>query len=376
MTQAANRSNRGRLFSLQTTSDELLHLDLLRFIASAGIVLCHSGEFFFERAVRLASHQRLAGLSLFVDVFFIISGFVIAHVYRDRMSNWRQFARFMQRRIGRLLPLHLATLAGVALLFYAVGALDVATNTDMRLVPSCLALGAVLLQSVIDCGGPVPNGVSWSISAEMVMYVAFPLLIFLARRSGLLRYVLWAGFLAYVASRYPQGKDWATSIEFWRALPAFFFGLALRLDWQVWARVPVPGFVPACIALGLIAGSLLLWPRWMLLILAYAAALTAVIADGRGAISPLTRRLAPLGQLTYSMYMLHPIVIMVLVNAVGDKLLKLDPVALSAVTVASYGVIAVVSLLSYKLFETPTRRFIDGLRLVPPARDQEVSRGV
>ena len=65
------------------------------------------------------------------------------------------------------------------------------------------------------------------------------------------------------------------------------------------------------------------------------------------------------------MYMLHGIIIMVLVNALGDKLLKLDVLPLSVLTLASYGVIGVASLLSYKVFETPARRFIDGLKLVP-----------
>ncbi len=351
--------------SLKTTSDDLLHLDFMRFIASAGIVLCHSAEFFVPRAERLASHERWAGLSLFVDVFFIISGFVIAHVYADRMGNWRQFARFMQRRIGRLFPLHIATLLAVALLFYLIDVLNVPTNTDMRLLPECLAVGTVLLHSVVDCGGPVPNGVNWSISAEMVMYVLFPLLLMLGRKLGPLRYALWLVLMVYVASRYPAGARWATSTEFWRALPAFFFGLAVRLDWTALSRIPMPSFVPAGFAFALITGSLLIWPGWLLLTLAYGTALSAIIADGSTSPSPITRRFAPLGQLTYSMYMLHGIIIMVLVNALGDKLLKLDVLPLSVLTLASYGVIGVASLLSYKVFETPARRFIDGLKLVP-----------
>ena len=362
-----------RFFSLSTTSDDLLHLDFMRFIASAGIVLCHSGEFFVPRADRLASHLHLAGLSLFVDVFFIISGFVIAHVYADRMSNWRQFARFMQRRIGRLFPLHLATLFGVTLLFYLIGLLNVPTNTDMRLVPECLVLGTLLLHSVVDCGGPVPNGVNWSISAEMVMYALFPLMLILCRRLGFLRYALWLLFMVYVASRYPDGALWATNTEFWRALPAFFFGLAVRLDWTALSRIPMATFVPPAFALALVAGALLIWPGWLLLTLAYGAALSAIIADGRGPAEATTRRFAPLGQLTYSMYMLHPIIIMVMVNAVGDKLLKLDVVPLSLLTLASYVVISVVSLISYKLFETPARRFIDGLKLVPSEPAEETA---
>lgn len=356
----------GKLLSLKTTSDELLHLDLMRFIASAGIVLCHSGEFFFPRELRAESFERLAGLSLFVDVFFIISGFVIAHVYAERMGTWRQFARFMQRRIGRLYPLHLVTMLAVAALFFAVGAFNVPTNTDMRLVPECLVLGGLLLHSVVECGGPVPNGVNWSISAEMVMYLAFPVLLFAGRKLGVLRYALWLTLLVFVASGYDNGMLWASKVEFWRALPAFYFGLAVRLDWKSWARLPAPTWSPLLIAAALILGTLLLWPGWLLLTLAYGAALCAIVVDGRGRASVLTKRFAPLGQLTYSIYMLHPIIIMVLVNAIGDKLLKLEPLALTALTLASYGIIAVVSLLSYKWFETPARRYIDGLPLVPP----------
>lgn len=350
---------------LETTSDDLLHLDLMRFIASAGIVLCHSGEFFVSQASRASFNERMAGLSLFVDVFFVISGFVIAHVYTERMGNWRDFAKFMQRRIGRLYPLHIATLAAMAMLFYVVGKLGVATNSDMRLVPECLVLGTFLLHAVVDCGGPVPNGVNWSISAEMVMYVLFPLLLLLFTRLGKLRYVAVAALLAVTASRYAPGEGWGTDTQFWRALPAFALGLALRLDWKDIAKVRVPGTVAIACALGLTIGSLLIWPNWLLVTLAYASAIAAIAADGTGRAAPLTRRLAPLGQLTYSMYMLHPIIILVLVNAIGDKLLKLEGAALIALTLLSYAVIYVVSLLSYKWFETPARRYIDRLPLVP-----------
>lgn len=376
MNEAVADSRLSRFLSLKTTSDDLLHLDLMRFIASAGIVLCHSGEFFFARTDRATSYEKLAGLALFVDVFFIISGFVIAHVYSERMGNWREFARFMQRRIGRLFPLHLATLLAVALLFYLIAALGVPTNTDMRLLPECLAAGTLLLHSVVDCGGSVPNGVSWSISAEMVMYTAFPLLLFLSRRLGLLRYGLWLALLAYVGSRYPDGARWATNTEFWRALPAFFFGLAVRMDWPALSRITMPGLVPIGFAIALITGSLLVWPGWLLLTLAYGVALSAIIADGSTKPSPLTRRFAPLGQLTYSMYMLHPIIIMVMVNAVGDKLLKLDVWPLTILTLASYAVIGVVSLLSYNFFETPARRFIDGIKVIPAHPKSESSSHV
>jgi peptidoglycan/LPS O-acetylase OafA/YrhL len=197
-----------------------------------------------------------------------------------------------------------------------------------------------------------------------------------ARPLGWFRYVLWVGLLGVVAALYDSGADWASNVQFWRALPAFFFGLCLRLDWQALSALKIPGWISVVLALLLTAGSLLNWPGAILLGLAYGAAVGAILADGRGQVSALTRRLAPLGQLTYSMYMLHPIIILVLVNALGDKLLKLEPLPLGLLTLASYGVIYLASLISFKLFETPARQWIDGLKLVAGQSRKGVSPGV
>ncbi|MCH7627432.1 hypothetical protein [Novosphingobium percolationis] len=63
---------------LTASSDELLTLDLFRFLSSVAIVYHHSHEYFVAPAFRAAAGQRTAGLALFVDLFFLISGFVIA----------------------------------------------------------------------------------------------------------------------------------------------------------------------------------------------------------------------------------------------------------------------------------------------------------
>src|SRR5271157_6057911 len=95
---------------LTAASDELLHLDVVRFIASFGIVFHHSHEFYYRAPDRAALTGRTAGLALFVDLFFLISGYVIAHVYRRRVGSLGEIARFIQRRCGRLIPLHWLTL--------------------------------------------------------------------------------------------------------------------------------------------------------------------------------------------------------------------------------------------------------------------------
>ena len=88
---------------LRPASGEMLNLDFLRFIASAGIVAYHSIEYFLPRESREALAAHTKGMTLFVDLFFVISGFVIAYVYHGRISTFATYATFMQRRVGRLL---------------------------------------------------------------------------------------------------------------------------------------------------------------------------------------------------------------------------------------------------------------------------------
>src|SRR5690349_3198982 len=53
---------------------------------------------------------------LFVDFFFVLSGFVISHAYRGRLATWHDARSFAIRRIGRLWPLHMAVLTFFVLL--------------------------------------------------------------------------------------------------------------------------------------------------------------------------------------------------------------------------------------------------------------------
>jgi len=139
-------------FRLNAASDELLHLDVLRFIASAGIVFHHSHEFFYPEVERAAVGFATAGLAQCVDLFFVISGFVIAYVYAGRITSLGEFGRLMQRPIGRLVPLHFLTLL-VSIAVYAAAA---RVGANMSHPPSfrldCIAATAALLPAAPSCG--------------------------------------------------------------------------------------------------------------------------------------------------------------------------------------------------------------------------------
>ena len=120
--RAPGRGGGVRSFSLPRLAPEsasLLHLDCLRLIAAAGIVFLHlkvkvDGGAMWQRVV-----AGTDSYFLLVNMFFAISGYVIAFVYMDAIVDAGSYAGFLRRRVARLGPLHWLTLAA-ALLFAAV----------------------------------------------------------------------------------------------------------------------------------------------------------------------------------------------------------------------------------------------------------------
>lgn len=161
----------------EAASDSFPRLDLLRFLASVGIVVHHSLEYPFEPERRAAIHDQTMGLALFVDLFFLISGFVIAYAYAHRMNSLQDALGFMRRRIARLVPLHWLTMAAMMAVLVPLILAGAPINHPPSLAPECIMATAILVQAWFPCGnGMYFNGVNWSISAEMGMHLLFPVL--------------------------------------------------------------------------------------------------------------------------------------------------------------------------------------------------------
>jgi peptidoglycan/LPS O-acetylase OafA/YrhL len=357
------------LSRLRPASGELLNLDFLRFVASAGIVAYHSIEFFVPKPYREALNEQTRGLSLFVDLFFVISGFVIAYVYCGKIGSFADFGRFMQRRVGRLVPLHFLTLIVSIVIIGTAAALGQTINRMPSFEARCIAQTAVFLHAIVSCGNGISfNGVSWSIGAEMVMYLLFPLLAWAADRTktGFLVATL-AVLLAVAAAHRVEGGAWELLPPVPRALPSFMIGISLFIWRDALRRIPRPGLIlAACLPVALVAMTTGM-PDIASLALVYVVAGSAIAADMQGSVGSVVSRLAPLGQLTYSMYMWHSILITVLMNGIGDKALHAGPGLMLIISVVCYAGIFAVSCISYLFIETPARRWIDGLALFPSA---------
>lgn len=349
--------------ALTSESKDYLHLDALRFAASAGVVVFHYSA--FARPAETSPGSLIASFHLFVDLFFLISGFVIASVYAGRVGTTDQVVRFLRARIARLAPLHWATLG----FFIAVAGIKTAIGwpIDPSIDWSCVAPNALGLHSLGTCSDLSFNAPSWSISAELAMYLALPLLI------ALPRWGLACAFFTSIAALTAAvlmfdlipWSDWTFAGGAARALPAFTLGVMLSKSGDLLRRVPMASTLTwvSLSAFGLLAfvGA----SSSVLLATIYAVGVFAMAADMQGRSSRVALAVAPLGQLTYSVYMLHMPLALVVISVGGAKILGLDGVTLTPIIFLCGLLLIPVATLSLALFEKPARAWINGRRKQP-----------
>ncbi|MDA5093076.1 acyltransferase [Aliiroseovarius sp. KMU-50] len=344
-----------RLIGLQTETDALRNLDFLRFVASVGIVVYHSNEFFFppeQRALIIAQQ----GFGLYVDLFFMISGFVLAYVYAGRISNLRRFADFMWRRIARIYPLHLVVLA-VNIVVWAVLLTRGESATAPSFAPGCITQTALLVQEYFDCGSPYMfNGVTWSISIEMGLYILFPLIASLAMLGP-----IWIGtvcllFTLTAAFLLPEYKEWGHLPHLLRGLVSFPIGVFL---YRIRDRLPDlkdRGYVMLGLSALVFIEMCLPIPSWVTMLTILVLFVVAVTSDHHGNVSVLVAIGAPLGQLTYAIYIWHRVIILVFMNVIADKLMPGNLPVLLGMSLLSYATIFGLSYWGYLWIERPARK--------------------
>lgn len=149
-------------------------LDALRFAAALLIVLYHYGS---EAPIALADLHPVFGRGyLATDFFLILSGFVLGRAYGDQILSGRiGLFRFLQKRLTRLWPAQLIVLATLAGLVAAAALIGVDPRHPENYTPLAVTMQAFLVQAWGVPGGGGWNHQSWSLSALLVCYAAFPL---------------------------------------------------------------------------------------------------------------------------------------------------------------------------------------------------------
>lgn len=335
---------------------------------------------------------------LFVDFFFVLSGFVIAHAYFDRIRDRGGLATFMIRRFGRLWPLHVV----MTVPFVAFEGLRLARElwtgavsgpppfTGAR-APGTILADLTFVQSLGFFDYTGWNTVSWSISTEYWTYVVFALACLVARRAIVLVAVGFVAIgLAIVALFSPTGMDTAFHFGFERCLAGFFTGVLINQLWRERRGRPAPFIDRFGLAEGLVVVVALAFvsvagqgPISLAAPLVFGA-VVYVFAHERGALSRLfgTAPFQLLGELSYSIYMVALLIALAFdkttlwaAGLLGFDIGHVVTMEGSDHTIYDFGVpgltdlfallylatVIGVSWLTFRLIETPGRRFFNAL---------------
>lgn len=329
-----------------TVPGRLARLDGLRGLAAMVVVFYHCRLMFAEGV--FASAGPIVGWLhgwgwAFVDLFFLISGYIFAHVYGQAgaLSGGRALADFAVARFARLYPLHIVMLVVTAFLFAGKPGSDAA------------AFGAHLLmaQAFVRPFADTFDGPSWSLTIECLCYAVFAAAAFAGPRvlaALTLAAVVWAA--GTLALQGPPGGPWSGDLAP-RGILGFFMGQALWRGRAICARIPA-----ALLLAGLVAGlilaagplsplvplDLLGWPAALLL------ALRLPVMGGRVMLW--------LGDRSYGIYLMH----MPLLEFVTKRFGPFEG-GFAAVAALHLVVIAAVLVLAdaaLRRIEQPARRLI------------------
>lgn len=344
---------------LKSESDLLLRLDSLRFLAAVMVVVYHfRNQWTFATGPGWAMTQ-FGNMTFAVDLFFIISGIVITCAYEDRLD----FGQFLKRRFARLAPLHYATF----LFYFLAGFLALQLGHDFwemaKYRPECAVSQLLFVQAHGLCAGHSFNHVSWSIGAEMTVYLLFPLflkLLGLHRALPALLALGWVALLGLLEPWLPGEEPWhklTFGMGVLRAVPGFLFGMSLWACRRELAKLP---FADGWLAGALVLFAVGVWAegsREMMVALTYGLAAIALAADQSGGKRRIAALIAPLATLTYGIYMLHP-----LVRTVGFPIFTGAGLSGNA-AIAICGLLVIpAAYLSYFWFENPARRWLSRSR--------------
>jgi len=331
-----------------STAKRIHTLDGFRGIFALMIIIDHAANdsFIFQNFI-------VQKADFFVDYFFVLSGFVISYNYLHKIKDFASFKDFMVRRLIRLYPLLLYT----TLLFFGLMLIGKHWNTFNDPYPVLflqLTDTLTLMNSNPIFGSSLGiNYPSWSISSEMISYALFGCCLFMFRKNAVIvlsLFLLGAGLFILYTGKYMYMGDFG----FVRGLFCFILGYLVHLlSQKVNARF---GTLPELLFLFLLLLVFKYLPSEGAILLPFVFALGIFIfVSGKGIITSFleTKPAQFLGKISYSVYLNHAIVVLILKKLFFD-LLGLDQ---SKVSInVGYLLISVASTIVYSYF---TNRYIE-----------------
>lgn len=344
--------------------NRLHQIDALRGLAALLVLIIHASEILAPYAIQYGHTDLLAQFAHGVDIgrmgvviFFMISGFVVAHTLANRDAALTKFA---VRRFFRLYPLYWFS---ILLVIFSRGGINYLLSPQAD-YPTLLA-NLTMLPTLF--GFDPLMGVYWTLETELVFYLAAVI----AFKAGhlfnpvMLFWIIF--FLIGTFAAVMFGVLPSPHLLSWKSLP-------LNLSFMFWGSLfHAVIFNPALQAqrakgkyLLLASAAVILSPslytfiryfssqspddfRWAV---SYPSAVLAfaVIFFAKG---PWVRWASGLGVISYSMYLLHPIAIGIVTIFLNNHAINTSIASLPIMTGATIGITVALSIMCYFLLEKP-----------------------
>jgi len=378
----------------------LSNLTPLRGIAALLTVIFHIDIFLGWAMIPTGGSPLLSHMYLMVDFFFILSGFIMCHVYRNRFLKEvrvTEFKKFTIARFSRVYPLHLFTLVSTIVMLFLFGRMGVAKNAYLQADNNLYSVftNLFLVQAMNFNKWFTWVHASWSISTEWWAYMIFPFLVapfFRLNARGrificllcITGYVFTSWFLAPLVTLPAEfhmspakPTDWSLNLAyqygFARCICGFILGMmtyhAYKDRWG--KKILGNGWTMTGFAAAAFMSMHLNWPDIITVsffpFIILSGAYGSQSINRVFAIKPLQR----LGDWSFSIYLIHQ-PLLILLTYGWSKLSSIQPNNLNQWVPHGYSValswmmcfsliipILFVSYLSYRYIENPSRKWLN-----------------
>jgi exopolysaccharide production protein ExoZ len=291
----------------------IVSIQILRAVAALAVLIHHVP---YETSVRLGWKNALPELTIGaagVDLFFVISGFVIVYSSERLFSSSQGPRKFILSRMIRVVPLYWAISTALLIHFLYSGGLPEWFITPGGVVASYLFFPYTRPNGEV---GPL-FALGWTLNYEMLFYVLFTFAVALPRRSAVFATTLLLASMVTIGNVTKLGMPF----EFWcnPIVLEFCFGMAVALAYREGVRLSIAwscALIAAAVAVltaSQIVGHNILGltnPIWRTfewgLPSATIVAATALADHARWVDGAPTRIFAVIGDASYSLYLVHP----------------------------------------------------------------------
>jgi exopolysaccharide production protein ExoZ len=349
----------------------LYNLHLLRVIAALSVVYFHT--------------TSVAGLKLDwdvgsrgVDVFFVISGFIIAYIGTSKPEQ------FLRRRLIRVVPFYWAATLCVFAMVSVAPRFFRSTNADV----THLLMSLLFIPHESVAGEMHPTLVlGWSLNFEMFFYLTFAIALAISRRWSPLICVGWlAAFVGAIHAIHPDSALLAfyarpIVLEFCFGIGVFYLFNWCSAHRDRLAQLGGGGLKWMLLAL-LVTGLIVLnvfekvypdVPRYLVAgIPAIAIVASALLLERIFGLTTKNRLIHLLGESSYIIYLVHPYIVFAVLRVVVKDAHALSSPMIAGLIVGLLVLVSVISVAIHLLFEKPVMAFLRA-RLTP--REAAASAG-